>query len=64
VDAVSQSFVESAADIEALRAAANSLGKQPFVIAKIERSDALVHYDEILKVSDGIIMPSSMEPTV
>lgn len=56
VDAVSQSFVETAADIEALRAAANSLGKQPFVIAKIERSDALIHYDEILKASDGIMV--------
>ena len=56
VDAVSQSFVESAADIEAVRDAAKALGKQPFIIAKIERSDALVHIDEILKVSDGIMV--------
>jgi len=33
-DAVSQSFVETAADIEAVRAAAKALGKQPFIIAK------------------------------
>ncbi len=56
VDAVSQSFVESAADLEAVRAAADDLGKKPFVIAKIERSDALKHFDEILKAADGIMV--------
>jgi len=56
VDAVSQSFVETAADIEAVRAAANAIGKRPFIIAKIERSDALKHLDEILKASDGIMV--------
>ena len=56
VDAVSQSFVESAADIEAVRAAAMALGKKPFIIAKIERSDALSNIDEILKASDGIMV--------
>jgi len=56
VDAVSQSFVEKAADIEALRAAAAKIGRQPFVIAKIERADALVHYDEILALADGIMV--------
>lgn len=56
VDAVSQSFVETAADIEAVRAAAKALGANPFIIAKIERSDALVHFDEILKAADGIMV--------
>ncbi|MBM4089883.1 MAG: pyruvate kinase [Planctomycetes bacterium] len=56
VDAVSQSFVETAADIEAVRAAAMALGKQPFIIAKIERVDALTHFDEILKATDGIMV--------
>jgi pyruvate kinase len=56
VDAVSQSFVERAADIEAVRAAAEALGKCPFIIAKIERSDALNHLDEILKAADGIMV--------
>jgi pyruvate kinase len=56
VDAVSQSFVETAADVEAVRAAAKALGKSPFIIAKIERSDALDHYDEILKAADGIMV--------
>jgi pyruvate kinase len=56
VDAVSQSFVETAADIEAVRAAAKALGKNPFIIAKIERADALAHLDEILKAADGIMV--------
>src|SRR5512139_566150 len=56
VDAVSQSFVETAADIETVRAAAKTLGKQPFIIAKIERIDALNHFDEILKATDGIMV--------
>jgi pyruvate kinase len=56
VDAVSQSFVETAGDIEAVRAAAQALGKQPFIIAKIERAGALKHYDDILKAADGIMV--------
>lgn len=56
VDAVSQSFVQSAADIEAVRAAARALGRQPFIIAKIERADALRHLDEILQAADGIMV--------
>lgn len=56
VDAVSQSFVEGPADIEAVRTAAAKLGRVPFIIAKIERSGALAHYDAILAVSDGIMV--------
>ena len=56
VDAVSQSFVETAADIDAVRAAAERLGKAPFIIAKIERADALEHFDEILQAADGIMV--------
>lgn len=56
VDAVSQSFVESAADIEAVREAAREMGHDPFVIAKIERSRALERLDEILEAADGIMI--------
>jgi pyruvate kinase len=56
VDAVSQSFVESAADIEAVRKAAADLGYRPFVIAKIERSGALTNIDSILDSADGIMI--------
>ncbi len=55
-DAVSQSFVETAADIDAVRQAAADLGFRPFIIAKIERAGALTHIDEILKVADGIMI--------
>jgi pyruvate kinase len=56
VDAVSQSFVESAADIQAVRQAARELGGDPFVIAKIERARALERLDEILDAADGIMI--------
>jgi pyruvate kinase len=56
VDAISQSFVESAADIEAVRQAARELGHRPFIIAKIERARALEHIDEILEAADGIMI--------
>ena len=56
VDAVSQSFVERASDIEAVRAAASEMGAHPFVIAKIERAGAITNYDEILAVADGVMV--------
>jgi pyruvate kinase len=56
VDAVSQSFVETAADIAAVRKAAEELGRVPFIIAKIERAGALEHIDEILAAADGIMV--------
>jgi pyruvate kinase len=56
VDAVSQSFVKRATDIETVREAATKMGAQPFIIAKIERSDALAHFDEILAAADGIMV--------
>jgi pyruvate kinase len=56
VDAVSQSFVESAADVTAVREASASLGHQPFIIAKIERARALIRIDEILDAADGIMV--------
>jgi pyruvate kinase len=56
VDAVSQSFVESAADIQAVRETARSFGGDPFILAKIERSRALEHADEILAAADGVMV--------
>ncbi len=56
VDAVSQSFVACPADIEAVRAAAKALDYHPFIIAKIERRDALDQLDAILAASDGIMV--------
>lgn len=56
LDAVSQSFVETGADVRAVRQAAEALGYSPFIIAKIERSNALKHMDDILAAADGIMI--------
>jgi len=57
VDAVSQSFVESAADVATLRKAAAELGEpQLFVIAKIERRRAVERAAEILAAADGLMV--------
>jgi pyruvate kinase len=56
VDAVSQSFVETASDINAVRDAAAALGHNPFIIAKIERSGALDHMESIFEAADGIMI--------
>ena len=56
VDAISQSFVNCAEDISAVRSAAASLGHNPFIIAKIERSNALQHLEEITEAADGIMI--------
>jgi pyruvate kinase len=56
VDAVSQSFVNRSDDIKAVRSAADDLGYHPFIVAKIERSSALDHIDEIIDATDGIMI--------
>jgi len=56
VDAVSQSFVSSAADVAAVRQAAAELGYDPFVIAKIERAHALEDIAAILEAADGLMI--------
>jgi pyruvate kinase len=56
VDAVSQSFVATGADVRAVREAAAALGRRPFVIAKIERAIALDHVDDILGAADGVMI--------
>ena len=56
VDVISQSFVERGADIEAVRSAAAEMGHSPYLFAKIERSRALDHIDEIMEAADGIMI--------
>jgi pyruvate kinase len=56
VNAVSQSFVETAEDVAAVRTAASDLDYDPFIIAKIERAGARDHIHEILKAADGIMI--------
>lgn len=56
VDAISQSFVNDAADIHAVREAATAMGHDPFIIAKIERASTLTKIDEIMEASDGVMV--------
>ncbi|MBM9538596.1 pyruvate kinase [Desulfobulbus alkaliphilus] len=56
VDAISQSFVNDAADILAVREAAEAMGHHPFIIAKIERASTLSKIDEIMEAADGVMV--------
>ncbi len=56
VDAISQSFVNSAKDVEDVRKSAAELGFDPFIVAKIERASIQDRIDEILAVTDGIMV--------
>ncbi len=59
VDAVAISFVRSADDVKAVRAAIEefSVGKRvPLLIAKLEKPEALNELEEILDVVDGVMV--------
>lgn len=56
VDAISQSFVNSAADIAEVRRAAAEMGFSPFIIAKIERASILERIDEVMEAADGVMV--------
>ena len=56
VDAVGQSFVNTAQDILDVRAAATEMGFNPFIVAKIERASVWKHIDGILEVTDGVMV--------
>ncbi len=57
VDFVALSFVQSAADIVQTREALTSLGAADMpIIAKLERPEAIAHLDEILAVSNGVMV--------
>lgn len=56
LDAVSQSFVQDAADIDAVRQNATAMDYHPFIIAKLERARAVEELDNILESADGIMV--------
>lgn len=55
-DAVAVSFVQGPDDVLSVRDAARSLGHSPLLVAKIERSKAVERIDDILEVSDGLMV--------
>jgi pyruvate kinase len=56
VDFVAMSFVRSADDMRVLRGLVKDFGSTAKIIAKIEKREALENFDEILDVSDGIMV--------
>jgi len=56
LDFIAQSFVRSAADILDVREVLKRHGGRSGVIAKIENGDGIRNIDEIIKVSDGIMV--------
>jgi pyruvate kinase len=53
---VALSFVRSAVDIHELRAHITKAGKDAKIIAKIEKPEAVENIDEIISISDGIMV--------
>jgi pyruvate kinase len=56
VDFVALSFVQTAADLEAVREVVKASKSAPGVIAKLERASALQNLDSIIAASDGIMV--------
>ena len=56
VDFVALSFVRSAADVRALRTLIEASGSQAYVIAKIEKGEALPQLDEILAEAQAVMV--------
>lgn len=56
IDAFSVSFAEKAADIFMVREFAAAKGKTVYVVAKIERAEALKNIDAILEAADAIMI--------
>ncbi|HWA95624.1 MAG TPA: pyruvate kinase [Terracidiphilus sp.] len=56
VDAIAVSFVRTAEDIRIVRNRVVALGCETWIIAKLEKPQAIEHLDEILQVADGIMV--------
>jgi pyruvate kinase len=56
VDAFSVSFVKDADDIKKVKGFAQKKNKHIYVVAKIEREEALINIDKILEVTDAIMV--------
>ncbi len=56
VDTVAVSFVRTAEDVRHVKARVAALGSDAWVIAKLEKPQAIEHLDEILEIADGIMV--------
>jgi pyruvate kinase len=56
IDMIAASFVRKASDIDYIRDVLGPRGSHVKIIAKIENHEGLHNYDEILAVTDGIMV--------
>lgn len=56
IDMIAASFIRKASDIEYIRDLLGPKGSHVKIIAKIENQEGLENYEEILKVTDGIMV--------
>ncbi|HUN85903.1 MAG TPA: pyruvate kinase [Terracidiphilus sp.] len=56
VDAVAVSFVRTAEDVSIVRNRVAAYGSETWIIAKLEKPQAIEHLDSILQVADGIMV--------
>jgi len=56
MDAIAVSFVRTAEDVSLVRNRVTALGFHTWIIAKLEKPQAVEHLDAILQVSDGIMV--------
>ncbi len=56
VDAIAVSFVRTAEDVSLVRNRVSAYGCDTWIIAKLEKPQAIEHLDAILKVADGIMV--------
>ncbi len=56
IDFIALSFVRQAADITGLRKRVEAMGKEAFIISKIEKPEAITNIDAIIAESDGIMV--------
>ncbi|HET7103562.1 MAG TPA: pyruvate kinase [Terracidiphilus sp.] len=56
VDAIAVSFVRTAEDVRHVRNRVATLGGETWIIAKLEKPQAIEHLDDILEAADGIMV--------
>ncbi len=56
VDSIAVSFVQTAEDVRYVKRRVTALGSEAWVIAKLEKPQAVDHLDTILEASDGIMV--------
>ena len=56
IDFIAASFVRKASDVHKIREILGEAGKDIKIICKIENQEGMENYDEILKVTDGIMV--------